>query len=90
MKAELSIKERLVQSENSFVEVVLWRLPNPVSGSNYDFMYRLAFVVDSQCILRYDNEAGKGNHKHVGRIESAYEFESPRQLLVDFWNDVER
>ena len=89
MKAELLIKERLSQTENSFVELVLWRLPVPVASSNHAFKYRLAFVVNGVCVLRYDNEAGKGDHKHVGSVETIYAFESPRHLLADFWHDVE-
>lgn len=89
MKAQLLIKERLSQAENSFVELVLWRLPVSVANSDHTFKYRLAFVVDGVCVLRYDNEAGKGDHKHVGSVQTAYVFESPRQLLDDFWHDVE-
>ena len=89
MKAELLIKERFSQTENSFVELVLWRLPVSVVSSDHAFKYRLAFVVDGVCVLRYDNEAGKGDHKHWGSVETLYVFESPRQLLVDFWYDVE-
>jgi Family of unknown function (DUF6516) len=89
MKAELLIKERLSQTENSFVELVLWRLPAQVARSDHAFKYRLAFVVNGVCVLRYDNEAGKGDHKHVGSVETIYAFESPRHLLADFWHDVE-
>ena len=52
MKAELLIKERLSQTENSFVELVLWRLPSSVASSDHVFKYRLAFVVDGVCVLR--------------------------------------
>jgi len=89
MDAELLIKERLSQGENSFTELALWRLPTPVVGSVHVFKYRLAFVVDGVCVLRYDNEAGKGDHKHEGEVETAYAFESPRRLLADFNRDVE-
>jgi Family of unknown function (DUF6516) len=67
----------------------LWRLPVSVANSEHAFKYRLAFVVDGVCVLRYDNEAGKGDHRHVGEVEMAYMFESPRRLLADFWHDVE-
>jgi hypothetical protein len=66
MKAELLLKERLSQGENSFAELVLWRVPVSVTGSAHPFKYRLAFIVDGVCVLRYDNEVGKGDHKHVG------------------------
>lgn len=78
MKVELLLKERLSQSENSFAELILWRVPAPIIGSDHVFKYRLAFAVDGVCVLRYDNEAGKGDHKHVGEVETAYTFESPR------------
>ncbi|WP_411725481.1 DUF6516 family protein [Methyloglobulus sp.] len=90
MKAELLLKERLSQSENSFAELVLWRVSAPVPGSGHVFKYRLAFVVDGVCVLRYDNEVGKGDHKHVGEVEIPYVFESPRRLLADYWHDVEQ
>ena len=55
----------------------------------FRFKYRLALVADSVCVLRYDNEAGKGDHRHIGRVEELYKFVDPETLLVDFWNDVE-
>jgi hypothetical protein len=89
MKAELLIKERLTQGENGFVELILWSVPTPVTGSNHSFKYRLALIVEGVCVLRYDNEAGKGDHKHIGDIELAYPFKTPEHLLADFWHDVE-
>ena len=83
MKAQLLTRERLSQGENSFAELVLWRLPAPAAGSCHAFKYRLA------CVLRYDNEAGKDDHKHIGTVETACIFESPRRLLADFWYDVD-
>ena len=41
------------------------------------------------CVLRYDNEAGKGDHKHIGEDEIPYIFTTPKALLEDFWNDVD-
>jgi hypothetical protein len=89
MKAQLLIKERLTQGNNGFVELALWKVPASVIGSQHTFKYRLALVVDGVCVLRYDNEAGKGDHKHLGSVEVAYLFESPQRLLSDFWHDVD-
>lgn len=89
MRAELLIKERLLLSENMFVEVVLWRVPEPVLASMHDIKYRLALVVNGACVLRYDNEAGKGDHKHIGDREVAYTFSGVDALIADFWADVE-
>ncbi|WP_371135272.1 DUF6516 family protein [Tabrizicola sp.] len=41
-------------------------------------------------MLRYDNEAGKGDHRHIGGVETAYAFTTPAKLMVDFWNDVDQ
>ena len=46
-------------------------------------------MINGVCVLRYDNESGKGDHKPISGIETAYTFESPRQLLIDFWHDVD-
>ena len=90
MKAIQLVSTRILYSESAFAELVLWRLPQPIDGSPHSFKYRLAYVVRGECVLRYDNEAGKGDHRHVGRIESAYAFTTPEQLIADFQPDIER
>ena len=90
MAAELLIDERHILDAESFVEIVVWRLPKPVPGSRHAFKYRLAYVSNGECVLRYDNEVGKGDHRHFGQKETAYSFISPETLLSDFWGDVER
>ena len=59
-------------------------------GSGHEYKYALAYVVEGDCVLRYDNEAGKGDHKHLGEEQMPYVFTTPAQLLEDFWNDVDR
>ena len=89
MKAELLIDERYVLGSRTFVEIVGWRLDRPVPGSTDRFKYRLALVADLTCVLRYDNEAGKGDHRHIGSAEKRYKFTDADTLLADFWRDVE-
>ncbi len=89
MNTRLMFNERHILSENVFVEMVVWLLSSRLSGSRHGFKYRLALVVDGDCVLRYDNEAGKGDHKHIGNDEIPYVFISPKALLDDFWNDVD-
>jgi hypothetical protein len=36
----------------------------------------------------YDNERGKGDHRHFQGIETAYKFSTVKQLMADFWSDV--
>lgn len=90
MKAELLIDRRELIAENAFVELVLWRVPQPVRGSTHGYRYRLAYVVGGVCVLRFDNESGKGDHKHVGGVESAIAFSDPDQLLADFKAEIAR
>lgn len=88
MKAELLFHKREGLSETAFVEMVIWRVPDAARGSKHGFKYRLALVADGVCLLRYDNEAGKGDHKHVGEREVAYRFTDLATLQADFWKDV--
>lgn len=53
------------------------------------FKYRLALVENGVCVLRYDNEAGKGDHRHVDDAEEPYRFTSAETLLADFWAEIE-
>lgn len=88
MKARSLLKERRILSETSFLDLVVWQVAQPLAGSTHSFKYRLAFVVEDVCIIRYDNEAGKGNHKHLGEREVPYPFTGLRQLVDDFLADV--
>lgn len=59
-----------------------------MAGSAHRFKYRLVLVEYGVCVLRYDNEAGKGDHVHVGPVETPYRFEGVDRLLADFAADV--
>ncbi len=90
MKAMLLLRTRIAYSETAFAELVLWRVPKPVADSAHAFKYRLAYIVDGICVVRYDNEVGKGDHRHFGEKEHAYDFETPDKLIVDFQRDIAR
>ena len=90
MKAVELLRTRIAFSETAVAELVLWRVPEPVAGSTHEFKYRLAYVVDGVCVVRYDNEVGKGDHRHFGEKESAYTFQTPEKLIADFERDIVR
>ena len=90
MRAELLLHERHQIGHDSFAELRVWRVPSPVRGSAHMYKYSLAYVVAGESVLRYGNEAGKGDHRHLGPKEVAYPFRGPAQLLKDFWSDVDR
>jgi hypothetical protein len=90
MKAVALIRRRVILATDAFVEVVVWRVPKPVPPAEHPFKYRLAYVVEGECVVRYDNERGKGDHRHVGDTESDYVFSDPDQLMRDFNADIAR
>ncbi|MCC7060108.1 MAG: hypothetical protein IT508_07720 [Burkholderiaceae bacterium] len=90
MDATLVGRTRIVYSESAFAELVLWKLSSPVAGSAHGYKYRLAYVVDGLCVVRYDNEIGKGGHRHFGEAESKYFFTTPEALLAAFERDIAR
>lgn len=89
MKATLLLKERHAVNEQAFAELLVWKVPEPLLGSVHTFKYSLAYIVSGVCVLRYDNERGKGDHRHIGDVETPYSFSTPAQLLDDFWADVD-
>jgi hypothetical protein len=48
----------------------------------------LTTFVDGECVLRYDNELGKGDHRHFGDRERPYRFSTPERLMADFSADI--
>ena len=90
MKAVALIRRRVVLATDAFGEVAVWRAPRPVPPSTHTFKYRLAYVLGGECVVRYDNERGKGDHRHVGAKESPYVFSTPDQLMADFNADIGR
>ena len=90
MSAVELLNTRIVYSEVAFAELVLWALPKALAGSAHRYKYRLAYVVQGVCVIRYDNEAGKGDHRHYGRRESAYAFTGPDKLIAAFQADIAR
>jgi hypothetical protein len=88
MDAEILVDKRIDLSNETFVELVIWRLPRRLRGSAHDFKYRLALISDGVCVLRYDNEDGKGDHRHIGDQQQPYDFVDLTTLLDNFYKDV--
>ena len=90
MKAVALVRRRVVVAVDAFVEVVIWQVPEPVAPSTHEFKYRLAYVVEDRCVLRYDNEREKGDRRHTEMAEEPYIFSTPDQLMADFEADIAR
>lgn len=70
------------------IEGVIWQVPDPVSPSEHRIKYRLVYVVAGERLVGYDNERGKGDHKHIKGVEMLYEFNDVPGIIRDFLNDV--
>jgi len=68
--------------------MVLWRVPLPASPSAHSLKYSLFYGRQGVREVGYDNERGKGDHRHFRGAETAYSFSIVEQLMTDFWSDV--
>lgn len=90
MNAVLLHRDRLDFDDGSVVEMVLWLVPRPVTGSQHPYKYRLDFGRHGRLLVLYDNERGKGDHRHRRDVEEPYVFTSVDRLVSDFLADVSK
>ena len=88
MDARLIAHAKEVRDDGAIVEIVIWALPRPLSPCRHSYKYRLYFGRSGECLVRYDNERGKGDHRHFEGAETAYTFTTVEKLMADFWSDV--
>lgn len=74
MKSELITRFRDISEDSTGIEMVVWRVPDPVPPSGHRYKYRLVYVVGGLRVVGFDNERGKGDHKHVSEQEQPYTF----------------
>lgn len=91
MKARLLYHEKFVYSDGAIREMVLWRLPEKSADRPHGLKYRLYYGLhDGTCLVRYDNETGKGDHKHIDKHEEPFVFETVETLVADFLQEIEK
>ena len=90
MGADLLFHQRIDYEDGAIVEMVLWRLPESVPPSTHGLKYRLFCGRPGIREVAYDNERGKGDHRHIKGNEYPYLFSTVEQLIKDFWSDVRR
>ena len=88
MKAELLQRQRYDFDDGSILEMVIWRVPKPVPGSQHSYRYRLYYGKPGKRLIGYDNERPKGDHRHVAGREEPYHFTDVETLVRDFLADV--
>lgn len=89
MRARKVQEFREVLADGTIIEGVVWALPRPTSDRPHGYKYRLYCGRADRCLVRYDNETGKGDHVHYGREERPYRFVSLVRLIGDFHRDVQ-
>jgi hypothetical protein len=87
-KAHLLFQQRIDYDDGAIVEMVIWRVPVPVAPATHNLKYSLFYGRPGVREVGYDNERGKGDHKHVQGVEMPYTFSTVEQLMTDFWSDV--
>jgi hypothetical protein len=90
MKARLIYREKYIYSDGAIRDMVLWQLPKKPANKQHGLKYRLYYgLPDGICLVRYDNETGKGDHRHFQDREAPYRFKDVETLVTDFLLDVE-
>lgn len=89
-KATLAFHDKQVLADGAIVEMTIWRVPQSVPGSGHRLKYSLFYGRPGERVVGYDNESGKGGHRHFEGAESPYRFKTVEQLVEEFLADVRR
>ena len=87
-KAVLVFNAKRAYPDGTIIQIRIWRLPHPTNERPHGYKYSLFFGRPGERLVGYDNERGKGDHKHIKGLQSPYVFTDTDQLLSDFKRDV--
>lgn len=90
MHAELLVSQKLILDDGAIVEIRVWRLPAASAERPHGLKYSLFYGKSGERIVGYDNEAGKGDHRHYRGRQEAYAFSTYEKLIGDFAADVRK
>lgn len=90
MSAVPLVKLKRILADGCIIEIRIWRLPAVSAERPHGLKYSLFYGRPGERIVAYDNEAGKGDHRHLRKHEEAYRFVSMERLIADFEQDVAR
>jgi hypothetical protein len=89
-QAMLLQNRRLDLANGMIIQIRIWKLPRQTDERPHGLKYSLFYGRKGERIIGYDNEAGKGDHRHYQDREEPYAFVTMEQLVADFWNDVKK
>lgn len=88
MSATLITRFTDIAAEGGVIELVVWRVPEPIAPSIHQFKYRAVYAVGGVRLVGFDNERGKGDHWHLHDRERACEFSTVEKVIEDFISAV--
>ncbi len=77
-------------SDGHLLRMRVWEVWEPVPPSEHRFKYSLFYGRPGERVVLYDNERGKGDHRHYGEREEPYLFKDVETLRSDFLADVRK
>jgi len=90
MPAKLVFRDKYFYADGAIREMVIWQLPQTDDERPHGLKYRLFYGYAGNCLVRYDNERGKGDHRHYANREELYQFVTVEKLVSDFAEDILR
>ena len=88
-KASLFYHARRDYPDGTIIQFRIWKIPETNDERPHGFKYSLFFGRPGERLVGYDNERGKGDHKHIKGLEYPYNFTNIDQLFADFRRDIE-
>lgn len=83
-------RDKAAWPDGNMVEMTIWRLPSPDAQRPHGLKYSLFYGRPGERIVGYDNETGKGDHRHYRGREEPYAFVDVETLVADFLADVRK
>ena len=88
--AVLIYHDKVLLPDNAIVEMRIWRLPIRNVERPHGLKYSLFYGENGKRIIGYDNERGKGDHRHYFDEEEAIQFVDIEALVNSFLYDVRK
>ena len=90
VRAFLILEIKRVLENGLITQIKVWKLPAPTAERPHALKYSFFYGWPGVRVIGYDNEAGKGDHRHYREIEEPYQFVSLDKLLEDFDRDIDK
>jgi hypothetical protein len=89
-EASLLFELKRIYDDGRIIEARIWAVPLLVRGSDHQLKYSLFYGSEGERLVGYDNEAGKGDHRHYEDRQEAYAFTTVENVVADFIADVSK